>query len=360
MAVVTDNFINADMVKVARQARGLSQTQLAALADITQAAVSKVEGGLMQLSPDAVERIATALDFPVSLFFQTDRVFGLPVSLNYRKKASVGQRSIEQLEAQVNIRLMHLRRLLASVDHHPELQMPDLDVDEFGGDGGKVAEIVRRLWLVPSGPIRNLVELAERAGCVVFSCDFESIGVDGLTLQSRGLPVCIFLNAAMPGDRQRFTLAHELGHAIMHKLPTSEMEKQADQFAAALLMPRAEISPQFSGGVTLPRLASLKLIWRVSMGALLVRAKTIGAINESQSSYLWRQMSKAGYRTREPQELSFDAERPTVVSDTIRAHTDALGYSLDDLAKMLHMHQDQLVEMHGLALPDRPKLRLVR
>lgn len=353
--------VNPDCLKVGRQARGLSQTQLAAVSGITQGAISKFENGLIEPGSEAVEKIAQALHFPVSFFYEQDRIFGLPVSMQYRKKASVGQRSIEQLEAEINLRIMHLRRLLSSVDFDPELPLPKLDIDEFGGDPAAVADMVRRMWLVPSGPVRNLTQIVERAGCVVFQCNFQSIGVDGLTLQPRGLPTCIFLNSAMPGDRQRFTLAHEIGHVIMHQVPTVDMETEADQFAAALLMPARDISPQLAGGVTLPRLASLKPVWRVSMGALLMRAKTVGIVSDSQASYLWRQFSKAGYRTKEPIEVAVAAESPQVLSDILRTHLSDLGYSLGELASALHVFEDDLLAMHRIEqAPRKFELHVVK
>lgn len=352
--------VNPDCFKVARQARALSQVQLAESAGVTQGLISRIENGLHQPSEEVLAKIAGALRFPVSFFGLHDRFFGLPVSVQYRKKASVGQRAIEQLEAEINLRIMHLRRLLAAVDYEPELPFPRLELDDYNGDPEAVADMVRRVWQLPSGPIRNLTEVVERAGCIVFACDFQAMGVDGLTLQPHGLPTCIFLNSAMPGDRQRFTLAHEIGHAVMHRLPAPDMEGEADRFASALLLPARDVTPHLMGGISLPRLAALKPIWRVSMAALLMRAKSLGAVSESQSSYLWRQFSKSGYRTQEPPEVAIAAEPPHVVSDVLNAHLNELGYSLAELASSLHVTEHDLQVMHRLQAAQRPSLRIVR
>lgn len=355
--------VNPDCVKVARQARGMSQTRLAEISGLSQGAISKFESGLLEPSADALGKLSEALGFPQEFFFASDRIFGLPLSVQYRKKANVGQRATEQLEAEINLRIMHLRRLLKSVDFEPDLPFPNLDLDDFVGGPEGLAQLVRRLWQVPSGPIRNLTGYVERAGCVVFACDFQSIGVDGLTIQPQGLPTCIFLNSGMPGDRQRFTLAHEVGHAIMHRLPSATMESEADRFAAALLMPASDVRPQLAGGLSLARLAALKPVWRVSMAALLVRARTLNVLSESQASYLWRQFSKHGYRTREPEEVSVPAEVPVVLPQILRTHLSDLGYSLAELAKTLLVSQEDLLTMHKIevALPVRkPELRLVR
>ena len=48
------------------------------------------------------------------------------------------------------------------------------------------------------------------------------------------------MNSDMPGDRHRFNLAHELGHALMHRHSTGECESEANRFAAEFLMPKEE------------------------------------------------------------------------------------------------------------------------
>lgn len=357
---MTTPLANAALIKVARQARGMSQVQLAKAAGVTQAAISKWEAGLTQPGSESIESLAKALTFPPSLFYETDPVFGVPVSVSYRKRASVGSKATDKLEAEINLRLMHLRRLLSSMDYQPELSLPCLDIDDFEGDAVRVAQLVRRHWRVPSGPLHNLTALVERAGCIVLPCEFESIGVYGLALQPPGLPTCIFLNKAMPGDRQRFTLAHELAHAIMHRMPSANMEQEADMFASELLMPAQDIRDDLMNGVSLPRLAALKPIWRVSMGALLMRAKALGCITDMQSTYLWRQMSVAGYRTKEPPEVDFAPEQATAFNDILCAHADELGYTMADFEALLHMHADELNAMYGIGKrPHTPKLRLL-
>ncbi|MFX5225882.1 ImmA/IrrE family metallo-endopeptidase, partial [Acinetobacter baumannii] len=100
--------------------------------------------------------------------------------------------------------------------------------------------------------------------------------VSGVTIKVPGLNPCIFIDKNMPSDRQRFTLAHELGHAIMHKLPSENMEDEANRFASALLMPSKDIRPYLTGKITLEKLATLKLVWKVSMNALLKTAEREG------------------------------------------------------------------------------------
>lgn len=341
---------NTGLLRMARQARGWSQAELSRQSGVSQANLSKLENGLIGSTEDVVGRVAKALRFPESFFFQDHRLIGLPISVHpmYRKRASVGQKAIDRLEAELNIRLMHLRRLLVAAEFEPELPLPRMDPDDFGGDPERIAELVRRTWLVPSGPLYDLIGWIERAGCIVILCDFAALSVDGITVQAPDTPPCIFLNRNQPADRQRFTLAHEIGHIVMHRVPSPDMEDEANAFASALLMPAREIRQKLGGRLTLQRLAALKPVWRVSMNALLYRAKTVGAITSSQSGYLWRQMSSMGYRKVEPPELDFAPEEVGVLPEVIRIHLEDLGYGIEDLCTILHSEEGDLRRMHPL------------
>jgi len=342
---------NKDILRTVRQARGKSQSQLADEVGVTQAAISKIEAGLItEPSDDVIDKLAVAVGFPRSIFFEPDRSFGLPISLHgnamYRRKASTGNRALEKLEADLNIRLMHVRRLLASADIEAQLPLPALDPDEYEGDIELVAEMVRRTWGIPNGPLHDLTDYIERAGIIIVECDLSSIGVDGLTIRTLGSPPCIFVDKLAPGDRQRFTLAHELGHLVMHSVPSPTMEDEANLFASALLMPRRDIRPYLLDKITIQKLASLKPIWRVSMASLLMRCQSIGVLTTTQAQYLWRQMSSMGLRRMEPETIAIKREPTRVLAEILDLHLRELGYTTAELAKSLHVHPEELRSLY--------------
>jgi Zn-dependent peptidase ImmA (M78 family) len=155
------------------------------------------------------------------------------------------------------------------------------------------------------------MEYVERAGIYILWCDFDA-PIDGVTMRTPDLPPCIFLNRSVTADRMRFSLAHELAHVIMHRVPTDTMEEEANNFAAELLAPEKELRRDLIGGrITLERLARLKAKWRVSMQFILFQAKAIGCLTDHQSQYLWKQISRLGWRTREPSDTDFLHEEPT-------------------------------------------------
>lgn len=348
-----------EMVGLRRRMLGMSQSDLEQTAGISQAAISKIEQGLKDPSDEQIEQLAVALSCRPSFFFQAEREYGPPISAHpmYRKKASVGQKVLDKVIAELSVRLGHTRVLLKNVDFEPELKLPHYDPDDYVGRIEEIAAMVRRAWYIPRGPIRSLIDYIERAGILVILSDMEAARIDGVSYQVPGLPPVIFLNRNMPADRQRFSLAHELGHIVMHAYPTPEMELQADEFAAAFLMPREDIAPELSR-MTLQKAAQLKPYWKVSMGALIVRASTLGKIDSGGASYLWRQMSMAGYRTREPASLDFVAEQPSLAQALIKNLTHDMGYSNDDLEQALHLQYTELAALYGLELAPTPLRRV--
>jgi Zn-dependent peptidase ImmA (M78 family) len=53
----------------------------------------------------------------------------------------------------------------------------------------------------------------------------------------------------------RWTLVHEIGHILMHRFPTDNMEREADEFAAEFLLPAKDVKPQLYD-LTLPMLSA--------------------------------------------------------------------------------------------------------
>src|SRR5208337_375815 len=145
-------------------------------------------------------------------------------------------------------------------------------------------------------------QMIEKAGGIIVPCDFGTTKIDALSQYIRGYPPLFFINKNIPTDRLRHSLCHELGHVVMHRIPRPEadIEKEADTFAAELLMPAAEIGPSLHN-VKLHTLAQLKPYWKTSMASLLFRAGRLKKITKNQEKYLWIQISP--YKQREPAEL---------------------------------------------------------
>ncbi len=353
---------NPELLRVARQWRGVPQGEAAQRFGVSQAMLSRVENRLSAFSDELIDRAAAAFDMPRAFFLQADPVLGAPVSVHpmWRRKAIVTARDMDQIVAELNVRLMHLRRLLAAVEIEATYALPSLPVDEFDSVE-RIAALARAQWQLPAGPVLNLTRTLEAAGIVVVHSDLAGSAVDGVTFAAPGLPPLVVLNSTQPPDRMRFSLAHELGHLLMHRTqPTRLMEEQANEFASYFLMPTQDIRPFYNRRIDLRLLAELKPVWRVSMASLLMRARSLGLLTSNQERYLWQQFNMAKIRMAEPSELDFPTEEATVVPDLLEAHVKQLGYSLADLSGMLHVHPDELSRMYGLTITSEAQPRHLR
>lgn len=351
---------NSDMLRLARQRRGFQQSEAARYLGVEQPMLSRYENGLVEAREDVVMKAARIYDFPVEFFNQRDPVYGAPVSVHpmWRRKADVSMREIDSVVAELNLRVMHIRRFLEGVEVANTSDLPRLDLEEYG-DPERIAGLVRAHWRVPAGPIKNLTALVEKAGVFVAHSALGRASISGVTFATPGLAPLVVLNSDQPADRARFTLAHELAHLVMHRFPTANMEQEANAFAVAMLMPAGDMRPYFSGRkIDLALLAALKPEWRVSMAALLMRAHKLGHITDNQHVYLWKQISARGYRLREPPELDFEPEPPHLLRQIVQLHFDSLGYTPAELAKFLCVHERELIELYGIGESGNKKAKI--
>ena len=144
----------------------------------------------------------------------------------------------------------------------------------------------------------------------------------------------------------------------MHTMqcPSNDMEAEADAFAQEFLMPRQYIKHQLLNP-TFSKLAGLKTYWKVSMQALIMRAASLGLISPRQKAYLFTQLSRAGYRLREPPERDPPTERPTAIVSLVAHHIRDLGYSASQMAASLDLLEP---EFRASYLPSAPALQLVK
>ncbi|HWA89216.1 MAG TPA: XRE family transcriptional regulator [Rhizomicrobium sp.] len=345
---------NPDMLRLARDAREATQADLARMSGVTQALISKIENGLGQPSEDVIEKVATALRFPISFFLQEERAIGFP-PFHFRKRVRLSKGDLARINASVNIRRQHVTKLLRSYEAIIEKPIPQYDLDHSGLMPEQVAARLREYWLLPRGPIDNIVNLIERAGGIVILAKFGTDLLDAVSFRSEGLPPLFFMNREVPGDRFRFSLAHELGHIVMHTIPGDDhdMEKQADRFAAAFLMPAADIRPYLQT-VKINSLGRVKAYWKVSIKALIKRAHDLKLITDNYYKVLNIQYSKA-YSLGE--DLPLPVEQPSTVHAAVKHHMHELRYSQEDLASLLCLTEDDLRLAY---LDSGVKLRLVK
>ncbi len=306
-------------LKLARTAAGLSLRELATKARgvVTPQAIGKYERNEDRPSASVVEALAAALGVTPEYLLNQDQ-FTLQ-GVDFRKRPSASRREEAQVEAKVLNCLGEYLRIeeLLGLDSvrwdrphgapYPLFEVPQAEM---------MAETLREAWGLGRDPIPNLVELLEERGIKVI-CEPLAEAIDGMTANVRRssgaeLPV-IVVNAGHAGERQRFTLAHELGHVMLRPrehLSPREIEKAAHRFAGAFLLP-AEIMwtemGRFRTSVSFGELFALKALLGVSVQALTYRARELGIIGEALFARLFHEFDAFGWRSppfKEPEERS--------------------------------------------------------
>lgn len=330
--------INPRMIELARLARGLSQEELSTQIGCAQGTLSKIESGIKP-ADSFIVALSEALHFPVSFFSQSGGVYA--PGMKYRRaRRKLSAAVANRIDADNNIRARVIGQLLRSVEIENE-NIPSMPLEDYGKPE-EVAKALREYWKLPRGPIANLTATFERNGGIVVPADFGTTKFDGVYYAFPALPPIVFLNRLRPADRMRFTLSHEIGHIVMHQLPVppEEAEPQTDRFTSEFLMPKADIRSQLFN-LTLARAAALKAQWRVSMSAIIRRAKDLQTITPNKYRSLMIEYRKECNGVEEPAETVFPHERPRMLHDLIEIHKNQLGYSISELSEAVHLNADE-------------------
>jgi Zn-dependent peptidase ImmA (M78 family)/DNA-binding XRE family transcriptional regulator len=314
-ATIANALFSARRLRLARESRSLTQAAVASEAALTSAAVSQFEKGDARPAAQTLLRLARALEFPVQFF----AVGTAPSSRDPHSDDGPGDhgyfrslRSTSMTERRRALALAQLIRDLADrLGESVRLPPADIPRHPIPADAGQAdpeacAAYVRAEWSIARGPILDVVSTLERHGIVCARYHAGTHAVDAFSVPFPERPVTVLGDDKAKRDRERFSAAHELGHLIMHNpqhAGTKLIEDQANQFAAAFLMPADDIRSELPATAAWNELLILKRRWGASIGALLMRSRRLGIMPENTYIQAVRYMSMRGWRTSEPGDL---------------------------------------------------------
>jgi len=330
--------LNFRMLTLAREARGYTQDELVEkIPNLSQGNYSRMEKGMLAIPDETLYKLASVLEFPVSFFYKKGTLAN-NVEYFYRKRVSTPKKELNKLEANFNLIRLWFEDLLNEVDIS-EFKFPELKV-EGNNTVDNIARKVRAAIDIPAGPIVHLIGLLEKNGIIVHFLQDAPEKFDGTTILCRSGQKVIVVNATIPNDRKRFTIAHELGHCIMHIPfssdldPYTDIETEANQFASEFLMPAFQIKNDLVA-LKYKDLADLKNYWRVSKVALIKRAHTLGLIDKKRYTTFMVEISRAGERRTENMDVELD--EPRILNLIQKALIEQVDYTRETLADMLGM-----------------------
>jgi Zn-dependent peptidase ImmA (M78 family)/transcriptional regulator with XRE-family HTH domain len=323
-----------DVLETARRAQGLRQAEIADAVGITPVALSRYENGLRTPGPDMLPKLAEALGVTVDLLQHAGRArSGMAMDAHMRRRATAPTTVWKQLEASLNMCRWHVGRLFETIAMHTEHEVPRLDSVDY--EPSAAARIVRMQWQMPAGPVKQLTPWLEAAGCVVIVMDFQNKRVDGLSQWAGTVPV-MMVNETMPTDRKRLTMAHELGHLVMHNGAIGgdeDVEAEANAFAAEFLMPADFIRPSLKN-LKAGQLHGLKAQYGVSMQAIVERAYRFGFMTPTQRTSMYKMFSARGWRVTEPGSETLPPEQPRLLA-TVTQDLARTGHTPDEIAAIV-------------------------
>lgn len=331
-------------LKAARLAQGMTLAALSAKSGISSPNLSRMENGTRASTDDETISLSIALNTPQAALCRplVSERLGLS-GFYHRKLSTAGAKAVDKIENQCVLDVVALRELFGMIDLGVPQQTLTIHLDDAKGDPEYAARMTRQRWSVGRGPIKDVFALVERWGCVVIHTDFGIPEMDAMYQKVRGVPPIFWVNSRKPLERVRWSLAHELGHLVLHEEdPVDEKlaEDQANAFASEFLMPAADFRGECPNRLDYAALVELKRRWRCSMQAIAVRAERTGRITSDQLRNIMIGFSRRGERKQEPYPIT--GESPTLLANTVERVLASCQLTEQELADRLAVRVEQV------------------
>lgn len=338
----------------------MTMKKLAKEVGVSERSVSAYEAGDQEPERVTLFRISEALGFPEAFFFGDAPESLSPDIASFRSLSKMTARQRDTALGAGELALM-LNEWIESRFKLPEADVPDLGREHaakapkrgpsdegvtypskvgFGSPEAAAASL-RSHWGLGEMPVKNMIKLIESKGVRVYSLAIDAKEVDAFSMWHGGRPF-MFLNTFKSAEHCRFDAAHELGHLVLHKHGSPQgpdIEREANAFASAFLMPKASVLAKAPREITLPILVKLKKFWSVSVAALNYRLHALGLTSDWVYRTLCIQLAEEGYRTFEPEPIPH--ERSLLLEKVFGALRDE-GVSRRDVAAQLNLGADEL------------------
>jgi Zn-dependent peptidase ImmA (M78 family)/transcriptional regulator with XRE-family HTH domain len=329
-------FFDGTRLALARHLAGTRKSELANNIDRSPSAVTAWEAGAKQ--PTAANIAELAIGLKVDPWFFAVRgedVTTINVAPHFRSLRSTSQVLRDQALAYGQIAV----DVASAIEVHAEFptpQVPEFHVepgDTVGPDSA--ARHVREAWDLDPGPAGHQVRLLETHGVLVVFSPPGAAAIDAYSFAAADRPTVVLNPIKKDYYRQRFDVAHELGHLVMHgeaEPGSKAIEDQAHRFASEFLMPAEEVHdllPTAMGRSAWTTLFRLKEQWGVSVSALLFRARQLGRLSDVSYRNAMIRMSQQGWRRDEPGAIA-SIEQLSLMPRALEL-LDSVGITADEL-----------------------------
>ena len=351
---------NGKRLTEVREARRMTQTDLAELLGVSRQAVSQYEKGQRSPAGEVMFKMARSLRIPLH-FFMSGEAMEVSGPVFFRSLASTTKSARESAKRKygwTKALVKYVREFVEfPIVKFPRFEVPHDPIELTNNEIERIALETRRFWGLGAGPISNLVWLLENNGAVVVRQDLGVKTLDAFSEWNKRDETPYFILGAEKESavRSRMDAAHELGHMVLHrnikKLQNSPifrlMEKQAYYFAGAFLLPETT----FKKDVLMPTLRSLVLAktkWKVSISAMIKRLRHLHIISPSREQRMFANLARRGWRTKEPLDDELEIEEPRLIRRSFDLIMTNGVTRPEDLEAQLGLYIDEIENITGL------------
>jgi Zn-dependent peptidase ImmA (M78 family)/DNA-binding XRE family transcriptional regulator len=363
-----------ERIKEAREARGFTLESFAVELEKSRQAVAQFETGQSSPSGETMASIIALTDQPLSFFVSMPPRPGTTGTIFWRSLKRMEQHHRKRIAKRIQW-ASDIATLANEYIELPKVDFPSMDFDHEIADDIEIeiaAEFLRDYWGLGSGPILKLADLLESKGVIIVREQVNCRDMDGVSCWINGRPYILLSGEVTGGPRDLFNLAHELGHLFLHAMVEisdknlAGIERQANRFASAFLMPSVAFSREVFG-TSIDFFKNLKRRWGVAIAAMAYRCKDLNIITDNQFSYIFRQMNTLKIRNPEPLDEMFAVSRPRILGDAVKMLVEhrvctpigieeRLGINLKDVERLCGIEAGYLA---GAPQPRKPTLRLI-
>lgn len=340
---------------VALRLRGMTRRELAAECGVSPQYLTNIEKGRQSPAADLVARFAEALKMPVEYFYK-DPIEAFQTSdVSFRSRRGTPARVRDTGLAVSEIVAGIIGKDLEKRFHLPAVNVPDLSKS---ATPEIAADVLRNFWGLGNGPIQNMVHLLESKGVLVFWLRHDNPALDAISFWHEDRPYVILNSLKVAGDRARFDAAHELAHLVLHRtgsMEGSDPEREANKLSSAFLLPAPRFTNACPPNLNLAALYHLKLEWKVSVAAMIMRASSLGVYSEWETRVAFQKLNSQG---------ELRNERANFPRETSKLHSmvfDGLAkkeISPYEYAAQLSLNLSDLLEFMPVAREFMPELAM--
>ena len=343
------DFAGANL-RLARLFHDLSLAELGDKVGVSKQFLSRLETGAESVSSSLEIALSEELNVLPGFFHHVDAIPITDEQCHFRRQLTtkVALRQVARARGEM------LKRMVGVLDKHVEL--PRYEVNEAEPvnpeEIERGAERFRSIFGLGAGPLSNVTRVAENAGAVVVKVHGLAPEIDAISFATKR-PLIALNGTGRSACRERFGVAHELGHFSLHiGVLTGDRltETQANRFASALLMPRTTFSSECRLAIRGSRLhwqglSELKIRWKVSKAAIIFRGRQLGMFSDDQARAGYIGLNRHGEAVQESEDYLIENEQPEVITASLKVMKEHYGVPQSAVAREMQVRPALLEDL---------------